>query len=297
MRKLNGNVLPDGSRDLGSGFRPPPDIPNKYSVTCGIDLHNNQLTVSIINNETGGAETREYPRAKKSMGALARWMIESGVERTCMESTGTLWRSPYDLLHNAGVRGVVVVNARSIKNPAPGKKTGKQDSLWPAKKAGTNEGQASRVLDRNWEDIRGISRERHSFLRMRNTFKNRVIKTLNLAGFNITRAVSDVFGKTGMIILPGLLAVKPVDEIVADTRADHGLQAQGEAGGPAGGPRGPAVGLPKVHNPPPAVGPRVHERHDGNPRPDAGGRPCRGGAGARDPTPDDHPPGRPRPPP
>jgi transposase len=183
------------------------NIPVCFKTVAGLDVHNEQITATIIHTADDGStthETLEFSTFKSGIRKLAAWILENKVEETVMESTGIYWRSPYDLLANQGV-SCFVVNARFVKM-LEGHKTDVEDSQWLAMLARSNLLRKSFVPSREMADLRALARLRQKNVNSTTAVKNRIHKFLCDVGFRVSTVVTDITGRTGRIILDDLLA-------------------------------------------------------------------------------------------
>ncbi|MDR3203705.1 MAG: IS110 family transposase, partial [Deltaproteobacteria bacterium] len=92
-----------------------------------------------------------------------------------------------------------------MKN-VPGCQTDLGDSRWLANIARFDLIRHSRILPKEYEEVRELARMRQDFMKERARLKNRFERALVLGGFNVSQLVTDVFGKTGLVIVSELLA-------------------------------------------------------------------------------------------
>jgi transposase len=201
------------------------DFPSIYNCAAGLDVHRKQITVTVVKVVNGALveETREFGTLKTHVRKLAAWLKESQVEISVMESTGIYWREPYYMLVDAGVK-VFLINARIVKSIF-GKKTDKNDSQRLAKLARANLiGGKSRVIPRIVEEIRELARTRQKLVQMVTSLKNRIHKQLIKSGFHVDQVATDIFGKSGRIIINGLLAGNAPEAIILNLESIMGYR-------------------------------------------------------------------------
>jgi len=103
-----------------------------HPVCCGIDVHKDSLTASLILSRDKGKEeieVREFGTFTDELYKLKEWLLMNDYPVVAMESTGVYWYPVYNILE--GDVKVLLVNARHIKN-VPGRKTDIKDSKWIA---------------------------------------------------------------------------------------------------------------------------------------------------------------------
>jgi transposase len=136
---------------------------------------------------------------------------EEGCECIACESTGIYWYRLY-LAFEGKIR-VIVGNAYQIKS-IPGRKTDIRDAQWIAELAMNGLINPSRVFPKNNRESRELTRSRASGVRTRTQIKNRIHRILDSAGIPLKRGVKDIFGKSGMHIIWGLLKRENIDDII-----------------------------------------------------------------------------------
>ncbi|MEK7173263.1 MAG: IS110 family transposase, partial [Patescibacteria group bacterium] len=129
-----------------------------------------------------------------------------------MESTGIYWKNIFPALEKKGLR-VSVVNARHVKQ-VPGRKTDVKDSQWLARLARYGLLRGSFIPPKDLRELRIIARHRTKLNRMLASEKNRLHKTLDDAGVRLGNVVSDISGVTATEIIEGLIAAKPIAELL-----------------------------------------------------------------------------------
>jgi transposase len=182
-------------------FQPSEPLKILHNVVAGIDVHKSILVACVLKHKDGKDtyQVRQFGVFKKDVHEIGEWFLEHNVELVAMESTSTYWRSPFDLLTAAGLK-VILVNAHRVKH-LPGHKSDVEDSRWLALLARCGLLQPSRILPKDEDQLRELTRLRQKFIEDLAAHKNRVIKLLTKEGFNLANVVSDVFGKTGMFVV------------------------------------------------------------------------------------------------
>lgn len=181
---------------------------------CGIDVHRLKLTATIIDS-LGNTTTKEFSTHVQSLLKMREWIIKSKCERVLMEATGVYWHPIYTILE--AEIPVFVANPYFIKY-SPSSKTDKKDSIWLAEICLEGHFKDSYVPEINIRDYRDLCRQHKSLVQLRTRFKNKIQGTLSRAGIRLSPAISDIFGKSGLIILEGILGRKNIDDIFKDIK-------------------------------------------------------------------------------
>lgn len=120
-----------------------------------------------------------------------------------MESTGVYWEPIYNLLE--GHFDLTLANAQHMKN-VPGRKTDVKDSEWGADLLAHGLLRKSFVPSRPFRELRYLTRYRRRLVDARTSERNRVQKLLETANVKLASVASDVFGKSGMLMLRSIAA-------------------------------------------------------------------------------------------
>ena len=177
---------------------------------CGIDVHKSFLVATILDRE-GNYETKKVHQDLDSLLGLRDWIISQACDSVAFESTADYWRPLYTVLHDKVP--VAVANANHIKH-VPGRKTDITDSRWIAQLELNNLITPSRIFSGESYDLRSLTRSRELLVQNRTELKNKIHHLLDSASIRLSSVLSDLFGKSGSIILKGIVENKPFEEIV-----------------------------------------------------------------------------------
>lgn len=187
----------------------------RVEKSCGIDVHKAFLSATVL-EQSGIKETREFSTSLEGLLDLRNWIVENNCQRVAIESTGIYWIPTYTILE--GKVETIVANPLQIKH-IPGRKTDDLDSEWIAEVCLNGQIKPSYVPCREIRDIRELTRTHVKLTQAITTFKNRVHKVLQRAGIRISAVLSDIFGKSGTIILNGILDGKPIEQIFRELKS------------------------------------------------------------------------------
>lgn len=182
-----------------------------YSHVAGIDVHKQQVTVSVRIPDPRRAARREKTRTFRTFYAellvMASWLVEQQVTRVAMESTGPYWWPVYSALREVGGPGLTidVVNAAHVK-AVPGRKTDVKDSQWLARLLEVGLLRGSFLPPDGIRQIRDLTRYQTKLTEERSREKQRLLKVLEAAGIKLDVVASDTFGVSGRSMLDALVA-------------------------------------------------------------------------------------------
>ncbi len=181
----------------------------RVEKACGIDVHQAFLAATILTS-TGTKDTREFSTCLDGLLDLRTWLLENRCERVAIESTGIYHIPTYTILE--GKVETIVANPLQIKS-IPGRKNDDIDSEWIAEVCLNGQIKPSYIPCREIRDIRELTRTHVKFTQSRTVLKNKVHKILQRSGVRISGVLSDIFGKSGVTILNGIMDGKLIDQI------------------------------------------------------------------------------------
>jgi transposase len=190
-----------------------------HKRVAGIDVHRMLHVVTVLIEDDDGTiikHQREFGGFKRDMKAMAFWLLELQVSLVVMESTGIYWKSAHAHIERAGILAMVV-NAHFIKY-VPGRKTDMGDSEWLAVLARFGLVRGSFIPPKDLRELRLISRYRRKLSQMLSSETNRMHKILDDGGIKLGAVVSDIKGVSARAMVAGLVAGKPISELLGMAR-------------------------------------------------------------------------------
>lgn len=186
----------------------------RVEKACGIDIHQAFLVATML-DLAGTKDTRRFSTCIEDLLNLREWLLNSKCQRVAIESTGVYWIPTFTLLE--GKVETIVANPLQIKN-IPGRKNDDIDSEWIAEVCLNGQIKPSYIPPKEIREIRELTRSHVKLTQARTSFKNRVHKVLSRSGIHISGVLSDIFGKSGMIILNGILNGKTIDQTFTEIK-------------------------------------------------------------------------------
>jgi len=194
---------------------------------CGLDVHKDSIVACLLKtintldtqskDELVQKEIKEFKTFPNDLKQLKKWIESEDCQYVAMESSGVYWHPVYEELESAfdGNMQLLVVNAYHMRN-VPGKKTDIKDAEWIAKlhRAGLLRG--SFIPPKSVRELRELTRYRKSIVQDITKQKNRIEKTLQIAGFKLSTFLTDIFGLSGrnlinVLIKKGYLSPSDID--------------------------------------------------------------------------------------
>jgi transposase len=200
-----------------------------YNISCGLDVHKDTVVACILKtsnisekgrrNDEVLKEIRTFETFYKDLQELKSWLEANDCRQVAMESTGVYWCPVHEALEDAfdGEIEILLVNARHMRN-VPGKKTDVNDAEWIADLLRSGLLRGSFVPPKNIRELRELTRYRKKIVQDITKQKNRIQKTLQIAGFKISSFLSDIFGVSGRFLMKelidkGFLTKKDVEQV------------------------------------------------------------------------------------
>lgn len=172
---------------------------NAAGIDCGSQTH--YVAVPADQDEQ---PIRCFKTVTGGLHQLADWLRACGIETVAMESTGVYWIPVYEILEARGFE-VVLVNARHVKN-VPGRKTDVVDCQWLQQLHTYGLLRGSFRPDGEITQLRAYVRQRDTLLQSSADQIRRMQKALSQMNVQLHTVLSDITGKTGMLILREIVA-------------------------------------------------------------------------------------------
>ncbi|NJO92608.1 MAG: IS110 family transposase [Chloroflexia bacterium] len=199
-------------------------IPVINPRAAGIDISDTEMMVAYPINQSQ-LEIKAFGCYTVDLHSIASCLKGNGVTSVAMESTGVYWVALFLLLQEYGFE-VILVNARHVKN-VTGRKDDESDAEWIQKLHSCGLLQPSFQPDNITRTLRSLVRHRKNLVRTSCTYLNRMQKALELMNIKLHTIISDIDGKTGLLIIEAILAGERNPEVLADMR-DKRIKASRE---------------------------------------------------------------------
>ena len=211
IESIHASENADGKLPSKEVLSPPEYEMSQRSKVCGVDIHK-QFFVAALLSQVGESTIKRFQSDRSGLLEFKDWVLNEQCELVALESTGVYWYSLYSTLEDH--IEVIVANPYFIKN-IPGRKTDIADAQWIAQLALNDLIKPSRVFPKKQREIRNLTRSREHLVNNRTMLKNRVHRILESASIKLSSVLSDIFGKSGLHIVQGLLAGTDLDTIIA----------------------------------------------------------------------------------
>jgi transposase len=173
---------------------------------CGLDIHKKLIVGCVVVPGEGGQARKRiqsFGTMTDDLLRLRAWLAEQGVTHVAMESTGSYWKSVFNVLE--GHFELLLVNAQHLK-AVPGRKTDVKDAEWIVDLLRHGLLKPSFVPEREQRELRELVRYRTSLIQERTAAANRLHKLLEGANVKLASVATDILGRSGRAMLEALVA-------------------------------------------------------------------------------------------
>jgi len=189
-----------------------------HAHAAGVDIGSASHFVSVP-PDRDEMPVREFGSWTNDLRKMTNWMKACGITSVVMQSTGVYWIAVYDVLEQAGF-DVYLVNARGTKN-LPGRKSDVQECQWLRKLHTYGLLRKSFRPPQQIREVRTLWRVRSRVLEDSSTSVQHIQKALITMNVQLTNAISDVSGVTGMKIVRAIVAGERNPHKLAKLRDPH----------------------------------------------------------------------------
>jgi transposase len=173
-----------------------------HPKAAGIDVGNEEHWVAVP-PDAAPYPVQSFGCFTKDLKAMAKWLVECGIETVAMQSTGVYWVGLHDILTEHGLQ-VFLVNAADTKN-LPGRKTDIQECQWLLKLHTFGLLRNSFRPEKEILAMRTYWRQRQQHIGDASRSIQHMQKVLTQMNIQLANAISDLSGTTGQAILKAIL--------------------------------------------------------------------------------------------
>jgi transposase len=169
---------------------------------AGLDLASDEIWAAVPPDSSAEA-VRTFGNTTPDLLELAKWLAGCGVDTVAMESTGVYWIPVYEVLEARGFE-VFVVNARHLKH-VPGRKSDRLDCQWLQELHSVGLLNGSFRPEAEIVTLRAYLRQRSELIEHRAAHIQHMQKALAQMNVQLTQAVKDITGVTGLAIIRAIV--------------------------------------------------------------------------------------------
>lgn len=183
-------------------FKMSPGLPVFNPHVAGIDIGDTEHFVAI-NDGKGGHEVKCYKAFTEDLEKIVQDLQKNEISSVAMESTGVYWLALYIMLEEAGIEPYLV-NAQHCKN-VTGRKKDDTDAIWIQKLHTCGLLQKSFQPENEIRVLRTYIRQRKNLIAISSDAARRMQKALELMNIKLHTVISDLLGKTGVLMIQSIL--------------------------------------------------------------------------------------------
>jgi transposase len=192
---------------------------------AGLDIGSEEIWACVPANRAE-QPVRKFGTYTPDLHALADWLQSCGIETVAMESTGVYWIPIYEILEARGVE-VYLVNARHLKH-VPGRKSDWQDCQWIQRLHSLGLLNGSFRPEGEMCALRAYRRHRATLIEHRAAHIQHMQKALHEMNVQLTQALSDITGVTGLAMIRAIVAGERDPLVLAQLRDPHCAKPEAE---------------------------------------------------------------------
>jgi transposase len=170
---------------------------------AGVDIGAHEIVACVPDGDDQQI-VRTFGTYTADLQTLADWLVDRGIQTVAMESTGVYWIPLFEALEARGLQGCLI-SAQSIKR-VPGRKSDVLDCQWIQTLHSYGLLSASFRPDADFVALRTLLRHRAQLLEQRAPHVLHMQKALLQMNIQLSQALSDVTGTTGLRIIRAIVA-------------------------------------------------------------------------------------------
>ena len=183
---------------------------------AGLDIGAEEIYACVPEGRDAEASVRVFGTYTPDLQALADWLVQCQIDTVALESTGVYWIPAFELLEARGLQ-VYLVNARQSKN-VTGRKTDVLDCQWLQQLHTYGLLSNSFRPEADLCTLRAYLRHRSTLVRYRSAHIQHMQKALQQMNVQLTQAVRDITGVTGLRIIRAIVAGERAPQALAQHR-------------------------------------------------------------------------------
>ena len=196
-------------------------LPVFNALAAGVDIGDTEHFVAISDGE-GGHQVKCYNAFTEDLKCIVQDLKRNGITTVAMESTGVYWLALYMMLEEAGIEPYLV-NAKNVT----GRKKDDTDAIWIQRLHTCGLLQKSFQPQNEIRVLRTYVRQRKNLITISSDAVRRMQKALELMNIKLHTVISDLLGKTGMLMVQSILKGER-NPVTLATLTDPRIQATKE---------------------------------------------------------------------
>lgn len=194
---------------------------------AGVDVGAEEIVVCVAGDETTQI-VKAFGNYTVDLQAIGRWLHEHHVKTVAMESTGVYWIPLFEELERQSFE-CLLISSRSLRR-VPGRKSDIQDAQWIQTLHSYGLLESSFRPQGELVVLRTLLRHRGQLLEHRSPHIQHMQKALLQMNVQLSQALSDVTGETGLRIIRAIVAGERDPERLAGMRDRNCKKSEEEIG-------------------------------------------------------------------
>jgi len=182
---------------------------------AGIDIGAEEIVVCVAGDETTQI-VKAFGNYTVDLQNIGKWLAEHQVKTVAMESTGVYWIPLFEELERQGLE-CLLISSRSLRRVS-GRKSDIQDAQWIQTLHSYGLLESSFRPQAELVALRTLLRHRNQLVEHRSPHVQHMQKALLQMNVQLSQALSDVTGETGLRIIRAIVAGERNPQTLAEMR-------------------------------------------------------------------------------
>ncbi len=194
---------------------------------AGVDIGAEEI-IACVSGDEAMQIVKAFGNYTVDLQNIGKWLQEHNVKTVAMESTGVYWISLFEELERQGFE-CLLISSRSLRR-VPGRKSDIQDAQWIQTLHSYGLLESSFRPQAELVALRTLLRHRSQLLEHRSPHIQHMQKALLQMNVQLSQALSDVTGETGLAIIRAIVAGEREPEKLAAMRDRNCKKSEEEIG-------------------------------------------------------------------
>jgi len=182
---------------------------------AGLDIGSTEIWACVPADRTE-TPVRRYGTYTPDLHQLADWLVSCQITSVALEATGVYWLPVFEILEARGLQ-VYLLNPHQLKH-VPGRKSDVQDCQWIQQLHSYGLLRNSFQPEAEMRALRSYLRQRSMLLEHRAAHIQHMQKAMQQMNVQLTQAVDDITGSTGLTIIRAIVAGERDPQLLATYR-------------------------------------------------------------------------------
>jgi len=185
---------------------------------AGVDIGAVEIVACVSSNATRQM-VKAFGNYTIDLQSIGKWLTEYGIKTVAMESTGVYWIPLFEELERQGFK-CLLISSRSLRR-VPGRKSDIVDAQWIQTLHSYGLLESSFRPEADLASLRAVLRHRAQLIEHRSPHILHMQKALLQMNVQLSQALSDITGDTGLAILRAIIDGERDPQKLASKRDRH----------------------------------------------------------------------------